>query len=62
MTTPSQLLLPFSLPPVWVTVKPSRADVTLRRAMHPRKVHSLLNQHPGGPVLGLQKQGLYARK
>ena len=60
MTT--QLSLPFSLPPVRVTVRLSRADKVLAKAMHPRKVHSLLNQYPGGPVLGLQKQGLYARK
>lgn len=53
---PAQLCLPFSLPPVRVTVRPSRADKVLAKAMHPRRPAPLLKVN-GGLVLGLQQKG-----
>jgi hypothetical protein len=52
MTTPSQQLLPFSLPPVRVTVRLSRADVMLRRAMREARAFVLRCQQ-GSSIVAL---------
>ena len=66
MTTPSQLLLPFSQIPVCVMVKPSRADLQLRRAMREARAFVLRCQQrssivalPSQPSLTYRALGVY---